>query len=117
MFWFNRIYIDPTPSSGLIGTAPDVGRLMIAYLNKGTLNGISILKPQTISMMTNAQPQNGPGLGWPKRHNGENFYLEHQGGGPGFATIMQLYPDKNLGPYWPTALTSITAAVPIYLPA
>lgn len=97
MFWFNRVYIDPTPSSGLIGTAPDVGRLMMAYLNKGTLDGVSILKPQTISMMTDTKPQNGLGLSWQVRQNGADFYLEHQGGGPGFATIMRLYPDKNLG--------------------
>jgi len=25
------------------------------------------------------------------------LYLEHAGGGPGFATIMRLYPEKGMG--------------------
>ena len=31
-----------------------------------------------------------------RESNGER-YLEHMGGGPGFATTMRLYPDLGLG--------------------
>jgi CubicO group peptidase (beta-lactamase class C family) len=30
LFWLNRVYIEATPSTGLIGSAPDVARLMMA---------------------------------------------------------------------------------------
>jgi CubicO group peptidase (beta-lactamase class C family) len=98
-FWFNRIYIDVTPSTGLIGSAPDVARLMLAYLNGGTLDGASILTPESVALMTNTPPVDQVcGLGW---HMGQGpadaRYIEHTGGGPGFATLMRLYPEKNLG--------------------
>lgn len=97
MFWFKRVYIDVTPSTGLIGPAPDVARFMIAYLNGGTLDGVSILKPETISMMTAMEPLNGVGLGWMVSRDTMGRSLEHSGGGPGFATFMRVYPEKNLG--------------------
>jgi D-alanyl-D-alanine carboxypeptidase len=98
-FWFNRVYIDVTPSTGLIGSAPDVGRLMLAYLNQGTLDGVSILTPESVALMTNTPPVDGVcGLGW---HVGQDPTdardLEHTGGGPGFATLMRVYPEKGLG--------------------
>lgn len=97
LFWFQRVYIDVTASTGLIGPTPDVARFMMAYLNDGTLDGVSILKPETISLMTNTAPLNGVSLGWIVGQNPANFYLEHTGGGPGFATFMRLYPEKDLG--------------------
>jgi CubicO group peptidase (beta-lactamase class C family) len=98
-FWFNRVYIDVTPSTGLIGSAPDVARLMLAYLNGGSLEGASILTPESVALMTNTPPVDKVcGLGW---HMGQGpadaRYIEHTGGGPGFATLMRLYPEKNLG--------------------
>ena len=39
LLWLNRVYIDTNPPSGLIGSARDVTRLMLAYLNQGELDG------------------------------------------------------------------------------
>jgi len=97
MFWFKRVYVDVTPSTGLIGPAPDVARFMLAYLNGGALDGGSILKPETVDLMTHTAPLDGHGLGWFVSQAPNNFYLEHTGGGPGFATVMRLYPEKGLG--------------------
>lgn len=93
LLWLNRVYIDATPSTGLIGSAPDAAKLMLAYLNRGTLNGELILHPESVSTLTETPPIDGRGLGWAI---GER-YLEHGGGGPGFATIMRLYPADRLG--------------------
>lgn len=93
VFWFKRVYIDATPSTGLIGPAPDVARFMSAYLNGGKL----ILKPESIALMTQTPALDGQGLGWSVSRDPENFYLEHTGGGPGFATIMRLYTERHLG--------------------
>ena len=93
----NRVYIDATPSTGLIGSAPDVAKLMLAYLNRVTPNGQLILLPESISTLTNTAPLDGRGLGWAIGESNGERYLEHGGGGPGFATIMRLYPDDGLG--------------------
>jgi CubicO group peptidase (beta-lactamase class C family) len=37
------------------------------------------------------------GLGWYVIPDGERPYLQHHGGGPGFATTMRLYPAEQLG--------------------
>ena len=97
LLWLNRIYIEATPPTGLIGSAPDVAKLMMAYLNRGTLNGQSILSPQSISTLTNTLPINGRGLGWAVGESDGELYLEHGGGGPGFATTMRLYPESGIG--------------------
>jgi D-alanyl-D-alanine carboxypeptidase len=107
MLWFNRAYIDPLPPSGLIGSAPDVARLMLAYLNNGELDGKRILSVQSVQALTQSShmplktAQNtfaaSQGLGWLVINEGEQLRLQHDGGGPGFATTMRLYPDQDLG--------------------
>jgi len=97
LLWLNRVYIDATPSTGLIGSAPDLARLMLAYLNRGALDGSRILNPGSISLMTATAPMDGHGLGWFVGESGSGRYLEHAGGGPGFATIMRVYPEIELG--------------------
>jgi CubicO group peptidase (beta-lactamase class C family) len=97
LFWMNRFYIEATPSTGLIGSAPDVAKFILMYLNRGTLNGQLILSPESISTLTETLPIDSRGLGWYiGKSNGER-YLEHMGGGPGFATIMRLYPESGIG--------------------
>jgi len=97
LLWLNRVYIDATPSTGLIGPSTDVARFMLAYLNGGSLDGKLILRPESISMLTETPPIDGHGLGWIVGESKDDPYLEHAGGGPGFATIMRLYPDKGEG--------------------
>ena len=97
LLWLNRVYIDATPSTGLIGPSTDVARFMLAYLNRGSLHGNLILGPESVSMLTEITPIDGHGLGWVVGASNDTIYLEHAGGGPGFATIMRLYPDKGIG--------------------
>ena len=97
LLWLNRVYIDATPSTGLIGPATDVARLMIAYLNLGSLDSNRILSPESVATMTETAPLEGHGLGWSVGGSHGSRFLEHAGGGPGFATIMRLYPDSGLG--------------------
>ena len=97
LLWLNRIYIEATPPTGLIGSAPDVAKLMMAYLNRVIPIGQLILLPESIATLTETPPVNGRGLGWAVGEaNGERF-LEHGGGGPGFAATMRLYPDAGIG--------------------
>jgi CubicO group peptidase (beta-lactamase class C family) len=109
VLWLNRVYIDASPPSGLIGPAPDVARLLLAYLNEGELDGVRILAPQSVALMTGAShvPGEGPNMAaYPNGHHGLGWYvipesqrrrLQHDGAGPGFATTMRLYPEAELG--------------------
>jgi D-alanyl-D-alanine carboxypeptidase len=97
LLWLNRVYIDATPSTGLIGPSTDVARFMIAYLNRGSLDGNLLLQPESVSMLTETPPIDGHGLGWVMDESNGARYLKHAGGGPGYATIMRLYPEKGIG--------------------
>ena len=110
LFWMRRLYIDVTPSTGLIGSASDVARLMLAYLNGGELEGARILSPQSIALMNESSHVLGEGpnmAAYTGGHHGLGWYvipeaekrvrLQHHGGGPGFATTLRLYPEKGLG--------------------
>jgi CubicO group peptidase (beta-lactamase class C family) len=103
--WFNTLYTDYTPSTALIGCAPDVTRLLLAYLNGGELEGERILTPTSIETLTRADRIDGrvptskhvrQGLGWVV-DCGERECLQHMGGGPGFGTAMRVYPRERLG--------------------
>jgi CubicO group peptidase (beta-lactamase class C family) len=109
IFWMRRLYIDVTPSTGLIGPASDIARFMLAYLNGGELDGVRILSPQSVDLMTHSDHVLGEGpnissytdgrhgLGWYIIPEDEQIRLQHHGGGPGFATTMRLYPEQGLG--------------------
>jgi D-alanyl-D-alanine carboxypeptidase len=105
--WMERVYTDQTPSTALIGSVTDAARLITAYLNGGVLNGQRILSQKSITAMTyegqirvrNEDSLNyrRQGIGWQVYGKGGRWVLTHDGGGPGFSTKMQLYPDENLG--------------------
>jgi len=97
LFWMNRFYIEATPSTGLIGSSTDVAKFMQMYINRGTLNGQLVLSPESIATLTETPPIDGRGLGWYIGESNNERYLEHMGGGPGFATTMRLYPESDIG--------------------
>lgn len=105
--WMERVYTDQTPPTGLIGSATDAARLVAAYLNGGALNGQRILSQESITTMTyegqiKAKNEDSlnyrrQGIGWQIYGKSGRWVLTHDGGGPGFSTKIQLYPDENLG--------------------
>lgn len=97
LMWMNRFYIEATPSTGLIGPASDVAKFMLMYINHGTLDDKLILHPESVSVLTETHPIDGRGLGWLVGESNSERYIDHAGGGAGFATIMRIYPDQNLG--------------------
>jgi CubicO group peptidase (beta-lactamase class C family) len=109
--WFNRFYADSDPPTGMIASVTDLAGFMLAYLNDGELDGVSILSPETVAMMTyNSHIISVPtnqietpfhGLGWgiyPQEESADGrMYIFHDGGGPGFGSNMRLYPEESLG--------------------
>jgi CubicO group peptidase (beta-lactamase class C family) len=97
LMWMNRFYIEATPSTGLIGSAPDVAKFMLMILNHGTHNEAQVLSSESVSLLTETSPIDGRGLGWYIGESDGERYLEHMGGGAGFATTMRLYPESGTG--------------------
>ena len=105
--WLDRFCTDPTASSGLIGPATDIARLVAAYLNGGELEGQRILSHESIDTMTNAgymkEKEEDPtsyvrqGIGWKIYKNSGQLVITHEGGGLGFLTKIQLIPNEKLG--------------------
>jgi CubicO group peptidase (beta-lactamase class C family) len=93
LLWFNPVYIDATPSTGLLGSVSEA-----ALLAKALLGQEDILTPESHALLLpkGTAPTERP-LGWAEYNNSDRLWVQHRGGGPGFATIMRLYPDEDLG--------------------
>lgn len=105
--WFEHVYTDQTPPSGLIGSTSDAARLVRAFLNDGVLENVRILSEESVEVMTHESyvrlvddPEDyfvRQGIGWQIYKDDSGLILEHTGGGIGFSTIMQIHPDRKLG--------------------
>jgi CubicO group peptidase (beta-lactamase class C family) len=105
--WFNHVYPDQTGPSGLLGSPRDMARFMVALLRDGEVGGARILAPATVRSMNRRYvdatrspapvPGVGFGLGWFHLDEAGRVSLSHGGQGTGFASMVRLYPDENLG--------------------
>jgi D-alanyl-D-alanine carboxypeptidase len=107
--WFKRGHPDFTGAAGVIGPASDLARFVMAFLEGGEREGVRILSPESVGMMTNEghiAAKGGPasfykgvehGFGWWIWPDGDRHRIMHSGDGPGFSNIMQLYPEERLG--------------------
>jgi CubicO group peptidase (beta-lactamase class C family) len=108
--WFERFQFNATACGGLIGPATDAARFMRAYLNGGELDGARILTEKSVAYMSHEgyvvagrsqqsrlYPGMSYGVGWFVIPSDEGLCLQHTGFGPGFASIMRLYPEAKLG--------------------
>ena len=69
--------------AGLVSTARDYGRLLQMLLNGGELDGVRILSPQTVALMTTNQ-------------TGSLYSADGEGFGLGFAILERLGADNSL---------------------
>jgi CubicO group peptidase (beta-lactamase class C family) len=95
-------FVEAAPAGALSTTAADMTRFMLVFLQDGTVDGVSILKPETVRQMETRQLELNPmicGLGitfmeyWmqPVRvigHGGDTVY---------FHSDMVLVPDAHVG--------------------
>ena len=108
--WYKRFHLDFPGVGGVISSTGDTARFVMAFLNGGELDGARILSRESVAMMTReehiVEVKGGPtsvynglrhGLGWWTWPDGERLRIMHTGAGPGFAAIMQLYPEEHLG--------------------
>lgn len=95
-------YFNIYPAGGVLSTASDMGKYMIAHLNDGKYNNHQILSNQSIEKMHNQQETFDPvltGIGytyWIREYNNYKL-LEHGGYGLGYLTDLCLIPEYDLG--------------------
>jgi len=92
--------VDGAPYGGLVGTASEMLLLGRAMLAGGTLDGRTILRPETVQMAltTTTSADGSPlpiGLGWHLGNGGDEPYAFHLGGGGGFRSELRIYPRRK----------------------
>ncbi|HMD80716.1 MAG TPA: serine hydrolase, partial [Anaerolineales bacterium] len=107
--WFGILVASPTlpfargslPAGYLIMSAEDFGHYLIAQLNDGNYQGVSVLSPVGIAELHRPYIQM-PGttdfyaMGWEVQHFHDVEVLRHNGASPGYTTDMFLVPQKNI---------------------
>jgi CubicO group peptidase (beta-lactamase class C family) len=93
----------PTYPDGQLKTSTlQLGRFLIAFMQKGQIDGIRILDSTTVELMTTVHVQI-PESGWSQGFIWVDVNPEgpsiwgHTGGDPGFTTIMFYIPDEKWG--------------------
>lgn len=89
------------PAGQLNMSIEDFGHYLIAQLNNGIYQGVSLLSPSGIAEM-HQPPANtldittSYGMGWEVQHFQDVQVLAHDGAIPGYTTAMFLVPEKDL---------------------
>jgi len=98
-------YLETTlsASSGLLSSANDMAKYVIALLDGGSHEHGTLLQPETLHLMfqRHFEVDEGPppaiGLGFRLDPIGSHRIVYHSGGGSGFMSTMLLAPDDRLG--------------------
>ena len=89
------------PAGQLNMSAEDFGHYLIAQLNDGSYQGVSLLSPAGMAEI-HQPPDNtlgvttSYGMGWEVQHFQDVQVLAHDGAVPGYTTAMFLVPEKNM---------------------
>lgn len=94
-------YVTP-PTSSMVATAADMGRLLLVHLANGSAGRKQVLAPQLTRAMHDQQATNHPDLpGWSLGLQLDNVngvrLVEHGGDIAGFSVLFTLLPDKAEG--------------------
>ena len=84
------------PAGHLKSTALEMGRLIAAYLNWGTLDGFRMLDSATVALMT-TRHANNYGLGWIRGNVAGRDCAYHNGMSSGTTTLHTFCRDEDVG--------------------
>jgi len=89
------------PAGQLIMSAEDFGHYLIAQLNDGNYQGVSVLSPEGIADLHHPDvkmPNSNDfyGMGWEVQHFQDAQVIRHNGQVPGYTSDMFLVPQKNI---------------------
>ncbi len=94
--------VEAAPAGSLSSTAPDMARFMLAHLGGGEIDGVRILKPETVREMqarnyTLAPGLNGFNLGFYDENRNGHRIIGHAGDTVAFHSDLHLIVDANTG--------------------
>ncbi len=84
------------PAGQLILSTEDFGHYLIAQLNNGSYQGVSLLSPLGMDEMHESPVNASYAMGWEVQDFQNVQVLAHDGAVPGFTTVMFLVPEKEL---------------------
>ena len=95
-------FVQAAPAGSLSTTATDMTRFMLAFLQGGTADGVTILKPQTVRLMESRQFElhpalNGLGFNFMEYSTDSPRIIGHGGDTLYFHSDMWLCPEARLG--------------------
>lgn len=95
-------YVNDDPADGLVSTASDMARFMIANLQQGRYGNAQILKPETVADMQSQHFTHHAGMpgwcyGFYEEYGNNVRSLVHDGAVFGYTTRVLLVPEKKLG--------------------
>lgn len=95
-------YINDGPAGALKATATDISHFILAHLQNGRYGNTKILQEKTAIEMHSSHFTHHPRLtgwayGFSERWQNNLCAIEHGGTDPGFASLLFLLPEQNLG--------------------
>src|SRR5438128_4938126 len=95
-------FVQVAPAGALSTTAADMTRFMLAFLQDGSVDGVAILKPETVRQMESRQFElhpmiNGLGLTFIEYSMNGQHIVAHGGDTVYFHSDMVLVPDAHVG--------------------
>jgi len=112
MLWLNAFDIAWKPAGGLIASIDDMAKFMSSYhknrlFSKKTKSVIYNQKSVPVHSWLSSQDEVDFGIGWYHIRDKGKYFYQHQGVGPGFRTIIRIYPKYDTTIIILTSQTSV----------
>ncbi|NEW59749.1 beta-lactamase family protein [Sulfurovum sp. bin170] len=112
MLWLKEFDIEWQAAGGLVSSIEDMAKFLSAYhgnrlFSKETKDIFINNKTVKVDSWMSSQEEVSFGIGWYHIHDKGKFFYQHQGLGPGFRTIMRIYPELDTSIIILTSQTSI----------
>lgn len=92
------VAIPMVAAGGVYTSAKEMARFVEFYLNRGNLDGRTVLDSNLVDAIYTSSPvSEGYGLGISIGKKHDTYYLNHNGGGFGFSSTMTWYPEYGIG--------------------
>jgi len=90
---------DHPPASAIFSSVNDLARFVRMHLNGGELDGVRVLKPESVHEMQRVTGESSPGLGygvaWNINRAGSRESISHGGAMLGVSTFLKIYPQER----------------------
>ena len=112
MLWLKEFDIPWKSAGGLVSSIDDMAKFLAAFNGNKLFNQQSkdlFFKRKSVPVHSwiTSQEQTDFGIGWYHIHDKGKFFYQHQGVGPGFRTIMRIYPKLDVSIIILTSQTSV----------